>query len=118
LAVRHFVDPPAGAVTTIAVRDRRVIMFVGTKHRADRLARYLLASGVPAAAPHGGKSQPQRTRALDRLRSGTVNALVATDPAARGIHLDLVVNVDSRATAMDCLHGGGGPPVTDAPARS
>lgn len=84
LAVRHFVDPPAGGVTTIAARDRRVIMFVGTKHRADRLARYLLASGVPAAAPHGGKAQPQRTRALDQFHSGTVNALVATDPAALG----------------------------------
>ena len=127
--VRHCVDPPAAAVTTlehhvlhvelaeklsvaahIGARDGRVIMFVGTKHRADRLTRHLLTSGVPAAALHGGKSQPQRTRTLDRFRAGQVNALVATDLAARGIHvddLDLVVNVDPPADAKDYLHRAG-----------
>jgi superfamily II DNA/RNA helicase len=126
---RHSVDPPAGAVVTmdhhvlrvdladknaataqIGARDGRVIMFVATKHRADRLARHLLASGVPAAALHGGKSQGQRTRTLEQFRTGTVNALVATDLAARGIHiddLDLVVNVDPPADAKDYLHRGG-----------
>jgi superfamily II DNA/RNA helicase len=126
---RHSVDPPAAAITTmehhllqvdaaeknaataqIGARDGRVIMFVGTKHRADRLARLLLASGVPAAALHGGKSQPQRTRTLDQFRTGAVNALVATDLAARGIHiddLDLVVNVDPPGDAKDYLHRGG-----------
>ncbi|GAB4048122.1 DEAD/DEAH box helicase [Catellatospora paridis] len=126
---RHSVDPPAGAVTTmehhllhvdaadkdtatahIGARDGRVIMFVKTKHRADRVARRLLASGVTAAALHGGKSQPQRTRILDQFKSGAVNALIATDLAARGIHiddLDLVVNYDPPNDAKDYLHRGG-----------
>jgi superfamily II DNA/RNA helicase len=126
---RHSVDPATAAINTmehhllhvdateknattaeIGARDGRVIMFVGTKHRADRLARHLLASGVPAAALHGGKSQPQRTRTLEQFRTGTVNALVATDLAARGIHiddLDLVVNVDPPGSAKDYLHRGG-----------
>ncbi|MEV0729953.1 DEAD/DEAH box helicase [Polymorphospora sp. NPDC050346] len=126
---RHSVDLPAAVVprmdhhllhieaadkttTTaqIGAREGRVIMFVGTKHRADRLARQLLASGVPAAALHGGKSQPQRARALEQFRTGTINALIATDLAARGIHiddLDLVVNVDPPGDAKDYLHRGG-----------
>jgi superfamily II DNA/RNA helicase len=126
---RHSVDPPAAAITTmehhllhvdaaeknattaqIGARDGRVIMFVGTKHRADRLVRHLRATGVPAAALHGGKSQPQRTRTLEQFRTGTVNALIATDLAARGIHiddLDLVVNVDPPGSAKDYLHRGG-----------
>jgi superfamily II DNA/RNA helicase len=127
--VRRSVDPPAAPVTTmhhhllhvepvdknaataqIGARDGRVIMFVGTKRRADRLTRHLLASGVPAAALHGGKSQPQRTRTLEQFRTGRVNALVATDLAARGIHiddLDLVVNVDPPGDAKGYLHRGG-----------
>ncbi|WP_244871555.1 DEAD/DEAH box helicase [Catellatospora sp. TT07R-123] len=126
---RHSVDPPAGAVTTmdhhllhvdaadkdaatarIGARDGRVIMFVKTKHRADRVADRLLASGVTAASLHGGKSQPQRTRILEQFKSGAVNALIATDLAARGIHiddLDLVVNYDPPNDAKDYLHRGG-----------
>ncbi|HEY9484991.1 MAG TPA: DEAD/DEAH box helicase [Micromonosporaceae bacterium] len=127
--VRHSIDPPSSAVTTldhhvlhvdaadknettahIGARDGRVIMFVGTKHRADRLARQLQACGVNAAALHGGKSQPQRTRTLDGFKTGTVTALVATSLAARGIHVDdvdLVVNVDPPGDAKDYLHRGG-----------
>ena len=100
----------AAATAQIAAREGRVLMFMGTKHRADRLARQLLASGVPAAALHGGKSQPQRTRILEQFRAGQVTALVATDVAARGIHiegLDLVVNVDPPTEAKDYLHRGG-----------
>ncbi|GHJ47667.1 DEAD/DEAH box helicase [Catellatospora sp. TT07R-123] len=126
---RHSVETPAVAAATmqhhllhidaadkdtatahIGARDGRVIMFVKTKHRADRVARRLLASGVTAAALHGGKSQPQRTRILDQFRSGAVNALIATDLAARGIHiddLDLVVNIDPPTDAKDYLHRGG-----------
>jgi superfamily II DNA/RNA helicase len=126
---RHSVDPPAAPISTmdhhllhvesvdknatmaqIGARDGRVIMFVGTKRRADRLTRHLLACGVSAAALHGGKSQPQRTRILEQFRTGRVNALVATDLAARGIHiddLDLVVNVDPPGDAKDYLHRGG-----------
>ena len=102
-------DKPA-ALTRIAAREGRTILFMGTKHRADRLARQLLAKGVRAAALHGGKSQPQRTRILEQFRTGQVTALVATDVAARGIHvdgLDMVVNVDPPTEAKDYLHRGG-----------
>ncbi|WP_435833036.1 DEAD/DEAH box helicase [Kitasatospora purpeofusca] len=127
--VTHSVDPSAGAVTTmdhhllqldpadkasttahIASREGRVIMFVHTKHGADRLAKQLLANGVKAAALHGGKSQPQRNRVLDQFRDGQVTALIATNVAARGIHidgLDLVVNVDPPIDHKDYLHRGG-----------
>ncbi|GAA4996529.1 DEAD/DEAH box helicase [Yinghuangia aomiensis] len=127
--VVHSVDPPAGAVTTmqhhilhvrdadkhaattqIAARDGRVIMFLDTKHAVDKLTRHLLQSGVRAAALHGGKSQPQRTRTLDNFKSGHVSVLVATNVAARGIHvdnLDLVVNVDPPTDPKDYLHRGG-----------
>ncbi|MDQ0933738.1 DEAD/DEAH box helicase [Streptomyces turgidiscabies] len=127
--VVHSVDPSAGAVTTmehhvlhvhgadkhsatteIAARDGRVIMFLDTKHAVDRLTEHLLNSGVRAAALHGGKSQPQRTRTLTQFKSGHVNVLVATNVAARGIHvdnLDLVVNVDPPTDHKDYLHRGG-----------
>ncbi|MFE3513784.1 DEAD/DEAH box helicase [Streptomyces sp. NPDC059166] len=127
--VVHSVDPAAGAVTTmehhvlyvqgadkyattteIAARDGRVIMFLDTKHAVDKLTAHLLHSGVRAAALHGGKSQPQRTRTLDRFKTGQVNVLVATNVAARGIHvdnLDLVVNVDPPTDPKDYLHRGG-----------
>ncbi|MDG4858705.1 DEAD/DEAH box helicase [Streptomyces sp. T-3] len=127
--VVHSVDPSAGAVTTmehhllhvhgadkdratteIAARDGRVIMFLDTKHAVDRLTEHLLNSGVRAAALHGGKSQPQRTRTLTQFKSGHVTVLVATNVAARGIHvdnLDLVVNVDPPSDHKDYLHRGG-----------
>ncbi|MEV5750819.1 C-terminal helicase domain-containing protein, partial [Actinoallomurus sp. NPDC052308] len=127
--VTHSVDPSAGAVTTmehhllhvtvadkhdttahIAARDGRVIMFVDMKHAADRLTRKLLTGGVRAAALHGGKSQPQRNRTLEQFRTGDVTVLVATNVAARGIHidgLDLVVNVDPPNDHKDYLHRGG-----------
>ncbi|MEV3991030.1 DEAD/DEAH box helicase [Streptomyces sp. NPDC049837] len=127
--VVHSVDPSAGAVTTmehhvlhvhgadkhattteIAARDGRVIMFLDTKHAVDRLTKDLLAVGVRASALHGGKTQPQRTRTLDRFKSGHVTVLVATNVAARGIHvddLDLVVNVDPPTDHKDYLHRGG-----------
>ncbi|WP_239152824.1 DEAD/DEAH box helicase [Virgisporangium aliadipatigenens] len=127
--VTHAVDPMAATVNTmthhllhvarpdkfpsatqIAARDGRVIMFIGTKHRADRLADELRAAGISAAALHGGKSQPQRMRTLDQFKKGLITALIATDVAARGIHiddLDLVVNVDPPNDARDYLHRGG-----------
>ncbi|QKW17968.1 DEAD/DEAH box helicase [Kitasatospora sp. NA04385] len=127
--VTHSVDPSAGAVSTmehhvlhvrssdknatiahIASREGNVIMFTDTKYGADRLVRNLLANGVKAAALHGGKSQPQRTRTLEQFRSGQVTALIATNVAARGIHvdgLDLVVNLDPPADHKDYLHRGG-----------
>ncbi|MEW2495846.1 DEAD/DEAH box helicase [Streptomyces nodosus] len=128
--VVHSVDPSAGAVTTmehhvlhvldetdkkavttrIAARDGRVILFLDTKRSADRLTKRLLAAGVRAAALHGGRSQPQRTRTLEQFKDGRVTALVATNVAARGIHiddLDLVVNVDPPTDHKDYLHRGG-----------
>ncbi|MET8474672.1 DEAD/DEAH box helicase [Streptomyces sp. NPDC006422] len=128
--VVHSVDPSAGAVTTmehhvlhvqdetdkkavtarIAARDGRVILFVDTKRSADRLAKRLLANGVYAAPLHGGRSQPQRNRTLEQFKDGRVTALVATNVAARGIHvddLDLVVNVDPPTEHKDYLHRGG-----------
>ncbi|MGW5399834.1 DEAD/DEAH box helicase [Streptomyces sp. NPDC003952] len=127
--VVHSVDPSQGAVTTmehhvlhvhgadkqrttteIAARDGRVIMFLDTKHAVDRLTQDLLDNGVRAAALHGGKSQPQRTRTLAQFKTGHVTVLVATNVAARGIHvdnLDLVVNVDPPTDPKDYLHRGG-----------
>jgi superfamily II DNA/RNA helicase len=127
--VVHSVDPSAGAVTTmehhvlhvhgadkhrttteIAAREGRVIMFLDTKHAVDRLTQDLLNSGVRAAALHGGKSQPQRTRTLAQFKTGHVTVLVATNVAARGIHvddLDLVVNIDPPTDHKDYLHRGG-----------
>ncbi|NEA16627.1 helicase-related protein, partial [Streptomyces halstedii] len=96
--------------TEIAARDGRVIMFLHTRHSVDRLTAHLLGSGVRAAALHSGKSQPQRTRTLERFRSGDITVLVATNVAARGIHvdhLDLVVNVDPPTDHKDYLHRGG-----------
>jgi superfamily II DNA/RNA helicase len=96
--------------TQIAARDGRVIMFLDTKHAVDRLTQDLLNSGVRAAALHGGKSQPQRTRTLTQFKTGHVTVLVATNVAARGIHvdnLDLVVNVDPPTDHKDYLHRGG-----------
>ncbi|MFJ5831796.1 DEAD/DEAH box helicase [Streptomyces sp. NPDC093089] len=127
--VVHSVDPSAATVSTmehhvlqvhgadkfatateIAARDGRVIMFLHTKASVDRFTRHLLGSGVRAAALHGDKSQPLRTRTLARFKSGEVPVLVATNVAARGIHvdeLDLVVNVDPPADHKDYLHRGG-----------
>ncbi|MFD0142202.1 MULTISPECIES: DEAD/DEAH box helicase [unclassified Streptomyces] len=128
--VVHSVDPSAGAVTTmehhllyiadetdkkavtlkIAARDGRTILFLDTKRAVDRLVKRLLASGVRASGLHGGRSQPQRNRTLDQFKNGQVTALVATNVAARGIHvddLDLVVNVDPPIDHKDYLHRGG-----------
>ncbi|MEV8533063.1 DEAD/DEAH box helicase [Streptomyces sp. NPDC051211] len=128
--VTHSVDPSAGAVTTmehhvlyvldetdkkavatkIAARDGRVILFLDTKRAVDRMVKKLLASGVRASGLHGGRSQPQRNRTLDWFKTGEVTALVATNVAARGIHiddLDLVVNVDPPTDHKDYLHRGG-----------
>ncbi|MFV2120444.1 DEAD/DEAH box helicase, partial [Streptomyces sp. Act-28] len=127
--VVHSVDPTAGVVssmehhvlhvhdtdknataTEIAARDGRVIMFLDTKHAVDRFTKHLLKSGVRASALHGGKSQPQRTRTLAQFKDGHITVLVATNVAARGIHvddLDLVVNVDPPGDHKDYLHRGG-----------
>ncbi|GGW55460.1 DEAD/DEAH box helicase [Streptomyces lucensis JCM 4490] len=107
--VVHSADKYATA-TEIAARDGRVLMFLDTKAGVDQFTRHLRASGVRAAALHSGKSQPQRTHTLARFKDGEITVLVATNVAARGIHidaLDLVVNVDPPADAKDYLHRGG-----------
>ncbi|MEW1722031.1 DEAD/DEAH box helicase [Streptomyces sp. NPDC093109] len=105
----HAADKYATA-TEIAARDGRVLMFLDTKAGVDQFTRHLRASGVRAAALHSGKSQPQRTHTLGQFKDGEITVLVATNVAARGIHidaLDLVVNVDPPADAKDYLHRGG-----------
>jgi superfamily II DNA/RNA helicase len=69
------------------------IIFTRTRHGADRLARQLARVGVSAVALHGGRSQQQRNRALKEFTTGRAYALVATDVAARGIHVEGVASV-------------------------
>jgi ATP-dependent RNA helicase RhlE len=83
------------------------LVFTRTKHRADRLAKYLAQQRVSVARIHGNRSQAQRTEALAGFKSGTYRVLVATDIAARGIDvsgLGHVVNFDVPAAAEDYVH--------------
>ncbi|WP_042366908.1 DEAD/DEAH box helicase, partial [Streptacidiphilus neutrinimicus] len=127
--VTHEVDPSAGAVTTmthhvlvvkpkdkapvtnaISARKGRTIVFVRTQMGADRVAEQLRDAGVKADALHGGMTQGARTRTLGDFKDGYVNVLVATDVAARGIHvdgIDLVLNVDPAGDHKDYLHRSG-----------
>lgn len=86
------------------------IIFCRTRHGADRLAKQLGRYGISAGAIHGGRSQGQRTRALAAFAKNEVEALVATDVAARGIHVDgvaLVVHYDPPADHKDYVHRSG-----------
>lgn len=86
------------------------IVFCRTKHGTDRVAKQLVGAGVKAVALHGGRTQSQRERALEAFSSGRAKALVATDVAARGIHVDgvgCVVHFDLPATPKDYLHRSG-----------
>ncbi|WP_425308973.1 DEAD/DEAH box helicase [Ammonicoccus fulvus] len=88
----------------------RTVVFTRTKHRAKKLARQLNASGVPAVELHGNLSQGARTRTMDAFHSGTANTLVATDIAARGIHVDdvgLVIHADPPVEHKAYLHRSG-----------
>jgi superfamily II DNA/RNA helicase len=94
----------------IASRPGRTLFFVRTKHGADRLAKQLSRAGVDAAAIHGDRNQSQRQRALDGFTAGHPRVLVATDVAARGIHVDdvdLVVQFDPPNDHKDYLHRSG-----------
>ncbi|MEU0094500.1 DEAD/DEAH box helicase [Kribbella sp. NPDC006257] len=94
----------------LASRDGRTIVFVRTKLGADRVATQLRDRGVMAAALHGGLTQGARNRTLDQFKDGSVPVLVATDVAARGIHVDdvgLVVQADPAADHKDYLHRAG-----------
>lgn len=88
----------------------RSIVFTRTRRGADRLAKQLTKLGVGAVAMHGGRSQSQRNRALQAFSSGRAQALIATDVAARGIHIDSVASVihfDPPADHKDYLHRSG-----------
>jgi superfamily II DNA/RNA helicase len=94
----------------LAERHPSALVFCRTRHGADRLAKQLVRSGVQAAAIHGSRSQPQRDQALHAFQSGKVRVLVATDVAARGIHVDdvsCVVHFDPPTTDKDYIHRSG-----------
>jgi ATP-dependent RNA helicase RhlE len=86
---------------------RQVLVFMRTKHGANRLAKFLVEQNIPAAAIHGNKSQSARTKALADFKSGDIRVLVATDIAARGIdipQLPQVVNFELPKVAEDYVH--------------
>ncbi|RTL57809.1 MAG: DEAD/DEAH box helicase [Rhodocyclaceae bacterium] len=86
---------------------KQVLIFVGTKFGTSRLATWLDRQGIKADAIHGDKSQQQRTDALEAFKAGTVQVLVATDVAARGLDIDdlpHVVNYELPHTAEDYVH--------------
>jgi superfamily II DNA/RNA helicase/cold shock CspA family protein len=88
----------------------RAIVFTRTKHGADRLARQLEERGITAVPLHGDRTQAQRERALRSVKNGQIRVLVATDVAARGIHIELlpvVIHYDPPAQAIDYLHRSG-----------
>ena len=106
---RHQMDKVkvAGAIASAA---GRTIMFTATKHMADRLARELGDLGVDAAAIHGDLRQKHREKALGDFSSGKLAVLVATDVAARGIHVDeveVVIHYDPPAEHKTYLHRSG-----------
>jgi superfamily II DNA/RNA helicase len=100
----------ARVTTEIAARPGRTVIFVRTQLGADRVAEQLRGAGVLAGALHGGLAQGARTRILAAFRDGTLPALVATDVAARGIHVDdvgLVLQVDPPNGGKEYLHRAG-----------
>jgi superfamily II DNA/RNA helicase len=95
---------------SIANREGKTIVFARTQMGVDRLVEQLAAVGVRAGALHGGKTQRVRTRTLAEFKEGRSNVLVATDVAARGIHVDgisMVVHVDPPKDPKDYLHRAG-----------
>jgi superfamily II DNA/RNA helicase len=103
-------DDRVEVAARIASRPARTLFFVRTKHGADRLAKQLSTAGAPALAIHGNLRQAQRQKALDSFQRGESRVLVATDVAARGIHVDdvdLVVHYDLPDDHKDYLHRSG-----------
>ncbi len=94
----------------IVARTGPTVVFCRTKRGADRVAKQLGSRGVSAVAIHGDRSQGQRERALEDFRSGRARAIVATDVAARGIHVDgvsCVIHFDPSEDAKDYVHRSG-----------
>ena len=127
--VEHATDPETASVTTmthhlfvvdarekpgivhqIASRPGRTIAFARTQLGVEQWAEELNRMGIPCEALHGGKTQGARNKALGRFRNGEVQILVATDVAARGIHIDgidLVLQIDPPRDPKDYLHRAG-----------
>ncbi len=110
----HFLDVRAedrvSDAATLVSQHGSAIVFCRTKHGCDRVARQLKKAGVEAVAIHGGRSQNQRQRALDTFAAGKADALVATDVATRGIHVDdvgLVLHFDVAGDPKDYTHRSG-----------
>lgn len=106
------VEPPHKKLVTAEVANRggRTLVFVRTKLGAERVAEQLREQGVFAAALHGGLNQRVRGRILTAFQEGTLPVLVATDVAARGIHvegIELVLQIDPPADHKDYLHRAG-----------
>jgi ATP-dependent RNA helicase RhlE len=102
-------DVKASLLLSLLARGdmREALVFTRTKHRADRVARYLVRHGIKAERIHGNRSQPQRTAALAGFKNGTFRVLVATDIAARGIDVEAlghVVNFDVPMVPDDYIH--------------
>ncbi|OAN39563.1 DEAD/DEAH box helicase [Microbacterium sp. H83] len=100
----------ADILTSLVDRDGKTLVFARTRAYADMLAEQFDDAGIPAVSLHGDLNQAKRTRNLERLTSGRVNVLVATDVAARGIHvddIDLVVQADAPDEYKTYLHRSG-----------
>ncbi|MGW4355827.1 DEAD/DEAH box helicase, partial [Nocardia sp. NPDC004582] len=103
-------DAKRAVVHRLASGAERRILFTRTKHQARKLARQLTTAGIPAVDLHGNLTQPARDRNLAAFASGAAKVLVATDVAARGVHVDgveLVVHVDPPAEHKAYLHRSG-----------
>ena len=99
-----------GVVTALAAGQQRSLIFTRTRHGARRLARQLTTAGIPAAELHGDLAQNARERNLAAFASGAVRVLVATDIAARGLHVDgigLVIHADPPAEEKALVHRSG-----------
>ncbi|MFO7690170.1 MAG: DEAD/DEAH box helicase, partial [Cryobacterium sp.] len=104
------VDAKKDLVQKLASGSGRRILFMRTKHQAKKLAKTLTDAGIPAVDLHGNLSQVARDRNLASFSTGTVKVLVATDVAARGVHVDdieLVIHVDPPAEHKAYLHRSG-----------
>ena len=109
LFITYSEDKPA-ILAEIGSRKGKTMFFARTQAGVDRIAKDLANKGVPAGALHGGKTQAVRTRTLNAFKEGLTNVLVATDVAARGIHVDgvsLVVHIDPPNDHKDYLHRAG-----------
>ena len=103
-------DERTRMVSEIANHYERAIVFCRTKHGSDRLAGNLESLGVETCVIHGNRSQAQRERALEQFRRGKATVMVATDVAARGIHIDavpVVVHFDLPEDPKDYIHRSG-----------